>query len=107
MNKGTDQNIMTQLGITSNEYNLVTVLYYVSESKLVGLLLLLADNSPLDSLYCVGSALQFAAQKVLSFKMAGKNYAQLGHCFDVQRGREEQGWSIHHAILIGCGTWFQ
>ncbi|OQE09766.1 hypothetical protein PENVUL_c005G00619 [Penicillium vulpinum] len=28
MNKGTDQNIMTQLGITSNEYNLVTVLYY-------------------------------------------------------------------------------
>ncbi|KAL2823817.1 major facilitator superfamily domain-containing protein [Aspergillus cavernicola] len=29
MNQGTDQNIMTQLGITSNEYNLVTVLYYV------------------------------------------------------------------------------
>lgn len=29
MNKGTDQNIMTQLGITSNEYNLVNVLYYV------------------------------------------------------------------------------
>ncbi|CAG7916352.1 unnamed protein product [Penicillium olsonii] len=29
MNKGTDQNIMTQLGITSNEYNLVTVLYYI------------------------------------------------------------------------------
>lgn len=29
MNEGTDQNIMTQLGITSNEYNLVTVLYYV------------------------------------------------------------------------------
>ncbi|KAL4943170.1 hypothetical protein BDV06DRAFT_234958 [Aspergillus oleicola] len=29
MNQGTDQNIMTQLKITSNEYNLVTVLYYV------------------------------------------------------------------------------
>lgn len=29
MNQGTDHNIMTQLGITSNEYNLVTVLYYV------------------------------------------------------------------------------
>ncbi|KAJ5302316.1 hypothetical protein N7508_007179 [Penicillium antarcticum] len=29
MNQGTDQNIMTQLGIASNEYNLVTVLYYV------------------------------------------------------------------------------
>jgi hypothetical protein len=31
MNKGTDQNIMTQLGLTSNEYNLVTVLYYVGD----------------------------------------------------------------------------
>jgi hypothetical protein len=30
MNKGTDHNIMTQLGMTSDEYNLVTVLYYVS-----------------------------------------------------------------------------
>ena len=29
MNKGTPTNIMTQLGMTSNEYNLVTTLYYV------------------------------------------------------------------------------
>lgn len=29
MNQGTHQNIMTQLGMTSDEYNLVTVLYYV------------------------------------------------------------------------------
>ncbi|KAJ5548544.1 hypothetical protein N7513_005778 [Penicillium frequentans] len=29
MNEGTDQNIMTQLGITSDEYSLVTVLYYI------------------------------------------------------------------------------
>ncbi|KAL2841758.1 major facilitator superfamily domain-containing protein [Aspergillus pseudoustus] len=29
MNRGTDHNIMTQLGMSSNEYNLVTVLYYV------------------------------------------------------------------------------
>lgn len=35
MNKGTDHNIMTQLGITSNEYNLVTVLYYVSQVELL------------------------------------------------------------------------
>lgn len=83
MNKGTDQNIMTQLGITSNEYNLVTVLYYVSESKLTGLLLLLADPSELDPLYCVRSALEFAAQEVFSFKMAVQDYAQLGYCFDV------------------------
>ena len=30
MNKGTPRNIMTQLGMTSNEYNLVTTMYYVS-----------------------------------------------------------------------------
>lgn len=31
MNKGTSGNIMTQLGMTSNEYNLVATIYYVSE----------------------------------------------------------------------------
>ena len=30
MNKGTDRNIMKQLGMTSDEYNLLTVCYYVS-----------------------------------------------------------------------------
>lgn len=30
MNKGTNRNILTELNITSNEYNLVTVLYTVS-----------------------------------------------------------------------------
>lgn len=30
MNKGTDGNIMQQLGMTADEYSLVTVLYYVS-----------------------------------------------------------------------------
>lgn len=30
MNKGTHSNIMTELKMTSNEYNLVTTLYYVS-----------------------------------------------------------------------------
>lgn len=30
MNKGTDRNIMKQLGMTSDQYNLLAVLYYVS-----------------------------------------------------------------------------
>jgi len=29
MNRGTDRNIMTQLGMTSDQYNLLNVLYYV------------------------------------------------------------------------------
>lgn len=31
MNQGTHQNIMNQLGMTSDEYNLVTVVYYVCQ----------------------------------------------------------------------------
>lgn len=31
MNRGTSGNIMTQLGMTSNEYNLVATIYYVSQ----------------------------------------------------------------------------
>jgi hypothetical protein len=31
MNKGTSGNIMTELGMTSNEYNWVATIYYVSE----------------------------------------------------------------------------
>jgi hypothetical protein len=30
MNKGTDQNILTQLHMTANEYNFVSTVYYVS-----------------------------------------------------------------------------
>lgn len=30
MNKGTDRNILTQLGITSDQFGMVTVLYTVS-----------------------------------------------------------------------------
>jgi hypothetical protein len=30
MNKGTDRNIMTELNMTSDQYNLLTVFYYVS-----------------------------------------------------------------------------
>lgn len=33
MNRGTDRNIMTQLGLTSDQYNLLTVFYYVSVLK--------------------------------------------------------------------------
>jgi hypothetical protein len=80
MNKGTDQNIMTQLGITSNEYNLVTVLYYVSvESKVVRCCCWVLTIGLSDPIHCFGSTLEFATQKIFSFKMAVKNYAQLGY----------------------------
>ncbi|KAJ5673849.1 hypothetical protein N7462_009288 [Penicillium macrosclerotiorum] len=39
MNKGTDQNIMAQLGITSNEYSLITVCYYAEAGQFPGVIL--------------------------------------------------------------------
>lgn len=50
MNQGTDMNIMMQLGITSNEYNLVTVLYYVCPSSVV-LVQINVLTLGLDSIY--------------------------------------------------------
>lgn len=38
MNKGTDRNIMKQLGMTSDQYNLLAVLYYVSSYETWNLL---------------------------------------------------------------------
>lgn len=35
MNRGTDRNIMTQLNMTSDQYNLLNVLYYVWRSQLL------------------------------------------------------------------------
>lgn len=39
MNKGQPSNIMKQLNMTSNEYNLVTTMYYVSGDEVIGFFL--------------------------------------------------------------------
>lgn len=51
MNKGTDMNIMTQLKMTSDEYNLLTVLYYVSWSSVS--LRRIWRLTDLDSIHCI------------------------------------------------------
>jgi len=35
MNKGTKQNILTQLDMSSNAYNFITTIYYVSQPRLL------------------------------------------------------------------------
>ena len=106
MNKGTDQNIMTQLGITSNEYNLVTVLYYVRkalalfEPRCHALLLMVDSPGPI---HCTRGALKSFTEKIFAFKMAVKNHDHLGNYSDVQCGCQEQRWLVYHTFLAGRG----
>lgn len=66
MNKGTERNILTQLGITSDQFGMVTVLYTVSyRSHLCQLSLYpKADQSNIGALYCGRNSLQSTVEKV-------------------------------------------
>ena len=107
MNEGTDQNIMTQLGITSNEYNLVTVLYYVRAKQRSSLCFgSQTDHGVLDPIYCARSTVELVAQKILTFKMAVKDHGKLGHRSHVQCCCEKQRWFVHYAVLAGLGKFY-
>jgi hypothetical protein len=74
MNKGQPSNIMKQLGMTSNEYNLVTTMYYVSCSECVwgaGLMVV-------DSVYCGRGAVESAVEEVVAVEVAVEDYDYVG-----------------------------
>lgn len=56
MNKGTPDNILTQLNITSDQFALVTVLYYVSVTLLMIGTLRCTYLNLIDSLHCLRSS---------------------------------------------------
>jgi hypothetical protein len=91
MNKGTGDNIMTQLGITSDEYNLVQVLYYVSfRFGVTACCWIVTDQMKyIGPLHRSGSAVESAAKALLPFEMAVPNYDQLGYLLVVQCRSEE------------------
>jgi hypothetical protein len=49
MDKGTNQNILTELKMTSDQYNLVTTMYYVSLLELVKIHCAYSGRSPTSS----------------------------------------------------------
>lgn len=81
MNQGTDMNIMTQLGMTSDQYNLVTVLYYVSlyqvPQTVSGRSLPAGDKA---SIHRCGGTVEFTSETLLAVKMAGQDRCNLGCC---------------------------
>lgn len=74
MNRGTPDNIMTQLGLTSDEYALVTVLYYVS-SVMIRLSVIDDENSlcQTDTIHSRRSTFESTAQEILTFTLAVEN----------------------------------
>lgn len=74
MNKGTDRNILTQLGMTTDQYNLVTVLYYVC--IMIGWHSSRAMLTALDSIYCCGNPVKFVIQTNISFQVAVSDHGK-------------------------------
>lgn len=78
-NRGTDQNIMTQLNMTSDQYNLLNVLYYVwqfhhsiSDPRLLIV--------PIGAIHRIRSPIQLATQEVQAQCLAIEDHDLLGHC---------------------------
>lgn len=72
MNKGTHQNIMTQLSLTSDEYALVTALYYVS-SKVNSLWCDVGLQDITDTVYRRRGAFKSTSQEIFTVTLAVKN----------------------------------
>jgi hypothetical protein len=72
MDKGTPHNILTELKMTSNQYNLVTTMYYVGQSAWkdkTG-----ADCS--DTLHRRRSSIQPSIERCATVSMAGSNHGE-------------------------------
>ena len=72
MNKGTHQNIMTQLSLTSDEYALVTALYYVS-SKINISGSDVGSQDTTDTVHRRRGTFEFASQEIFTITLAVQN----------------------------------
>ena len=105
MNRGTGDNIMTQLGMTSDQYNLLTVLYYVRIARLGE-----SSNSSLtgslDPVHRCRGAVKSSAETIPTITMAITDHGNLGCNVDVPRGGQEQGRTLRHKISPRAGKFF-
>jgi len=69
MDKGTKHNIMVELGMTSDQFNLVTVAYYVGTHRSPRIKLLLIDDE--DTIHRRGSTVKPRAQVYEAVSVAG------------------------------------
>lgn len=104
MNRGTPDNIMTQLAMTADDYNLVTVMYYVGiprESNNESFFVLLTCS--VDPVHHRRGAVESAPEALLAIQMAIAHHDHLGHCASVPLRRHQQERAIRSSILLGFG----
>ena len=77
MNKGQPSNIMKELGMTSNEYNLVTTMYYVSGTAPIESSMTYIKR--LDTLHYSRSTVQPTPQTPTPIAMAVEDHGDLGY----------------------------
>lgn len=105
MNRGTDRNIMTQLGLTSDEYNLLTVFYYVSV-----LCTSATQHASSSMLNCSKGTIHYWRSPVKPIveesepqHVAVQNHGILGDSSSLPRTRDEQGWNLGDSISFRIG----
>jgi hypothetical protein len=76
MNKGQPSNIMKELNMTSNEYNLVTTMYYVSKTSTLPLYTLTGHHE--DTIYPGRGTVQSPPQTTVTVTMAVEDHGDLG-----------------------------
>lgn len=103
MNRGTDRNIMTQLGLTSDEYNLLTVFYYVSVLKSCECSKSLTINCATGALHYWRSSIKPAAEKGESQHLAVQNHGIMGYCSPMSCARDQQGWDLGDSLSSRIG----
>jgi hypothetical protein len=76
MNKGQPSNIMKELNMTSNEYNLVTTMYYVSKMSDLPSYTLTANRQ--DSIHLSRGTVESPPQTTLALTMAVEDHGYVG-----------------------------
>jgi hypothetical protein len=74
MNTGTHQNILKQLGMSSNEFNFVSTIYYVSIS--ISMKIWISITHVVDPIYHRRGTVESVHQANASFKMAIQNHCE-------------------------------
>jgi hypothetical protein len=77
MDKGTRRNVLTELHITSNQYNLVTVAYYVQSSSYRYIGLIRFTNGFEDPIYHCRSSFESVSEIRETICMAGSRYGKV------------------------------
>lgn len=97
---GQDRNILTELNMSSNEYNWVQSIYFVSRGSLERKLSV-TNSQPLDRIDHLRGTKQHATEKDDTPAVAVSNYCLMGYCTSVPRRNPQSGYLLCTALPLG------